>query len=119
MTDTPPQHNRFIQSEQFSGPGANAEELVWGVVKKAFRDREAIGFWRYPLFANVGERRREPDILIADRQLGLVVVEVKGVRIGDIESVEGPVWHFRPGFMRPQAALTSRLRGRCGRCSAG
>ena len=97
-------NNRFILAEPFSGPGAEAEERVWDVVRRAFRSRDAIGYSRYPLFSRVGERRKEPDVLIADSELGIIVIEVKGVRIRDIEAINGPVWFFRPGFYTDKAS---------------
>ena len=65
--------------------GEDGEQQVWDAVREVFADRECIGYWRYPIFSKVGKSRKEPDILIADAQLGLIVIEIKSVTIDQIQ----------------------------------
>jgi len=65
---------RFITSEAIAD---EASQIVWDAVQEAFASRDCVGYWRYPLFSQVGEQRREPDILVADRELGLIVITVQ------------------------------------------
>lgn len=88
----------FIATVPF-GPGAEAEQKTWEAVRAAFDDRDVLGFWRFPTFAKVGGRFKEPDILLADRELGLIVIEVKAFDIHAILGIHGDDWdvpHFTP-----------------------
>ena len=86
---------RFITSEAFGGAGEAGEELVWQAVKAAFASREVLAYWRYPIFSKVGTSRKEPDILILNQELGMIIVEVKGIRMEQLESIQGHNWHYR------------------------
>jgi superfamily I DNA and RNA helicase len=86
---------RFIETEPIGSPGEHCEEKIWGAVKRAFSDRDCIGYWRYPIFSTTGETRKEPDILIVDRELGILVVEVKCITIDQITGVNGHLWTFQ------------------------
>jgi len=89
------QGSKFITTEPLKTSGESGEQKVWDATKSAFSDRICIGYWRYPIFSKVGEIRKEPDILIADREFGLVVIEVKSVTIEQIISIEGGNWQFQ------------------------
>ena len=89
------QGSKFITTEPLKASGEAGEQKVWDATKSAFSDRICIGYWRYPIFSKVGEIRKEPDILIADREFGLVVIEVKSVTIDQIVSIEGENWQFQ------------------------
>lgn len=80
----------FIATEGFGGAGEQGEARVFEAVKAAYAGEEALGFWRYPLRTN--ETMREPDILVADPELGLVVIEVKSLPLDIIGSVSGYRW---------------------------
>ncbi|HBL14237.1 MAG TPA: DNA/RNA helicase, partial [Cyanobacteria bacterium UBA11162] len=60
-----------------------------------FYDRNCIGYWRYPIFSKVGKSRKEPDILIADFYLGLIIIEIKSVTIDQILAIRGHRWEFQ------------------------
>lgn len=92
-------YQKFITTEPL-GEGLRGERKVWDSVREAYRDADCIGFWRYPIFSKVGEARKEPDILLAHRELGLVVIEVKGIQVNQIEGIHGHQWHVQ-GFNRP------------------
>lgn len=89
------QGRKFITTEQIGDSGEVGEQKVWDATKTAFAERSCIGYWRYPIFSQVGERRKEPDILIADRELGLVVIEVKSLTIDQIVAVDDYLWQLQ------------------------
>jgi superfamily I DNA and RNA helicase len=87
----------FIVTEAFGGPGEAGEARVFEAVKAAYAGDEALGFWRYPLVTQ--ETVREPDILVADPELGLVVIEVKSLPLDVIAGVTGYRWDLaRPYY---------------------
>ncbi len=87
----------FIATEGFGGPGEAGEARVFEAVKAAYAGEEALGFWRYPLVTR--QTVREPDILIADPELGLVVIEIKSLPLDMIGSVTGYHWNLtRPYY---------------------
>lgn len=83
---------KFIATEPFGGAGEAAEIRVWQAVQAAFAQRECLGFWRYPIFPKSGDFRKEPDILIADQELGLIIIEVKSLTIDEIFGIHGHLW---------------------------
>ncbi|WP_420594247.1 DEAD/DEAH box helicase [Deinococcus sp.] len=83
----------FIVTEAFGGPGEAGEARVFEAVKAAYAGTDALGFWRYPLVTR--ETVREPDILLADPELGLVVSEVKSLPLDIIADVAGYRWTLR------------------------
>lgn len=86
---------RFIETEPIGKAGEHSEQKVWDAIKRAFSDRDCIGYWSYPIFSNTGETRKEPDILVLDRELGILIIEVKGITIDQITSVQGHLWTFQ------------------------
>lgn len=87
----------FIATEGFGGPGEAGEARIFEAVKAAYAGEEALGFWRYPLVTR--QTVREPDILVADPELGLVVIEVKSLPLDMIGSVTGYHWNLtRPYY---------------------
>lgn len=91
-----PNHNRkFITTEPLSKSGEESEQQVWDTIREVFADRECLAYWRYPIFSKVGKSRKEPDILIADPQLGLIVIEIKSVTIDQIVAIAGHRWQFQ------------------------
>jgi len=96
--------HQFIETELIERAGGESERKVWESLKRAFQGRECLAFWRYPMFSNIGERRKEADILLLDRELGLIVIEVKGVRLKQITAIEGHAWsmiNFYESTIRP------------------
>ncbi|MBD2128269.1 pentapeptide repeat-containing protein [Microcoleus sp. ZQ-A2] len=91
-----PNHNRkFITTEPLNKSGEESEQQVWDTIREVFADRECLAYWRYPIFSKVGKSRKEPDILIADPQLGLIVIEIKSVTIDQIVAIAGHRWQFQ------------------------
>ena len=87
--------HKFITTEPLGKSGEKGEQLVWDTIQKAFASRECIGYWRYPIFSEVGQYRKEPDILIADLELGLIVIEVKSITIEQISRITGHRWEYQ------------------------
>ncbi len=82
----------FVWSE--SGDTNYGEIETWKALKIALANDEGICYHRYPIFS-ADRSRREPDILILHRDWGLYVIECKGCRIQNIDSIDGPVWRMR------------------------
>lgn len=86
--------NKFIATELHAGKGVAGEKIVWDSIKRGFESRECIVYWRYPIFSQA-RFRKEPDILIADYQLGLIVIEVKAIRIEQLVNIQGHRWQYQ------------------------
>ena len=84
----------FIATERTGGPGEAGELEVWDAVKGAFSGRECLAYLHYPIFKG-GAARKEPDILVLDRELGIVVIEVKSVHSEQIVKIEGYRWTLK------------------------
>lgn len=89
----------FIETEYLGKPGESGEKKVWDTIKQAYRDKDkddkCLAYWRYPLFTNVGQTRKEPDILIADKDSGIIIIEVKSITINQLVAVNGHLWEYR------------------------
>jgi DNA helicase-2/ATP-dependent DNA helicase PcrA len=77
------------------GAGLKYEIEVWNTLKKTFQKDEAFAIHHYPMFFNAGATSREIDILFLHQQLGLFVIEVKGVPIEKIDKIQGHLWYFK------------------------
>ena len=86
--------NKFIETESLVDKGEAGEKLVWDSIKGAFRERNCLGYWRYPIFSQDNSFRKEPDILVADYFLGLIVIEVKAIRIEQLVNIQGHRWQY-------------------------
>ena len=83
----------FIATEIFGNRGETGEKLVWDSVKQAFASRTCLAYWRYPIFS-AQNFRQEPDILLADYHLGLIIIEVKSIRIEQLVDIQGHRWQY-------------------------
>ncbi|BDI20459.1 hypothetical protein ANSO36C_62610 (plasmid) [Nostoc cf. commune SO-36] len=97
---------RFIATELTGEPGEKAEQIVWEAICQAFKQKaeqeECLAYWQYPLFPpKFSNVLRRPDILIAEKELGLIVIEVKGIKIDDLQAIQGDDWLMKPGFYSP------------------
>jgi len=70
----------------------SSEEKLWGWFKEAFKNDEAIIYFRYPVFIRSGGKMCEPDILMVHRKYGLWVFECKGCSIANIQAIQGHEW---------------------------
>lgn len=89
----------FFETDLLGKPGEKGEKKVWDSIKQAYRDKDnqdkCIAYWRYPLFTKVGENRKEPDILIADKDHGITIIEVKSITIDQLVAVNGHSWEYQ------------------------
>ncbi|MEA5576721.1 DEAD/DEAH box helicase [Anabaena sp. UHCC 0451] len=86
------QGSKFITTEAIKNQ--DGEQKVWDAVRSSFADRNCIGYWRYPIFSKVGEIRKEPDILIVDREFGVIVISIKSINIEQIANINGQQWQL-------------------------
>ncbi|MGB7443212.1 MAG: ATP-binding domain-containing protein [Coleofasciculaceae cyanobacterium] len=113
------QGRKFITTEPMRVSGEAGEQKVWDATRSAFSERECIGYWRYPIFSKVGEIRKEPDILIVERELGLVVIEVKSLTIEQIVSIDGHLWQLQNFYSKeanPYQQAERQLKAVMGYC---
>lgn len=66
---------RFILTQPISEAEAGVRSLL-ETVRATLLQRDCVVYWRYPLFLTAGNNRKAPDLLILDREWGLVVLEV-------------------------------------------
>jgi superfamily I DNA and RNA helicase len=85
--------SNFIATEILGITGEKGEKIVWDSLRNAFIDRDCLAYWRYPIFEQ--KTRKEPDILIADRELGLIIIEVKSLKINQIVGIQGYRWQYQ------------------------
>lgn len=90
-----PDDYKFISTESLNQKGEKGEFLVWKTIKETFAHRECLAYWRYPIFAEKGKSRKEPDILIVDRELGIIIIEIKSLTIEQIVSINGHRWQYQ------------------------
>lgn len=110
---------RFVETEPIGRAGEACEQVIWQAVKAAFRPRDSFGFWSYPIFSKTGEQRKEPDILVIDRELGIIVIEVKGYPIEQILNISGPKWEYTEpdnSYCSPNKQAENQLFALLGYC---
>ncbi len=65
---------------------------LWGSLREAFQAEPGFAFYRYPIFARDGRRRREPDFLLLHRRLGVWVIQCEGFSAGNVQAIEDDHW---------------------------
>ncbi len=95
MGDAQSQDRKFITTEPLFQAGEQAEYKVWKVICQTWAKRDCIAYWRYPIFSKLGRFRKEPDILIVDAELGLIIIEVKSITIDQILNITGHCWELQ------------------------
>lgn len=88
-----------------SGNVNTAEQEMWKSLKQAVANDEGVCYFRYPVFS-VDKSRREPDFLLLHRKWGLYVIECKGCRIDNIDSINGPVWNMKDWHSSQESPYT-------------
>ena len=119
QTDTLNDLPAFIETERSGSAGEAGELEVWDAVKRAFSGRECLAYWRYPLFSP-GAARREPDILVLDKELGLVVIEVKSIYLEQLIKIDGYRWtlkNYPRGYAEPYNQALKQLQTLLGYCN--
>ncbi|MED5018466.1 UvrD-helicase domain-containing protein [Paenibacillus chibensis] len=84
----------FIPTTLKDGPGLEAELSVWNAITQIFDEQKTLAIHHLPMFFSNGAGRREIDILIINQLLGVCVIEVKGLRIDQITSIQGSQWSY-------------------------
>jgi hypothetical protein len=69
----------------------------WDAVRRAFSGRQCLAYWRYPLFSKRGEKHKEPDITIIDKDLGVIVLEVNEITLDELTNAQYERWDFKNG----------------------
>jgi superfamily I DNA and RNA helicase len=93
---------KFITTEPIYFPGQKAEQKLWDVVRSAFNDRKnCLCFWTYPIFIKNKQLCYEPDILIVDQEFGVIVIEVKNIKINQITHIKGYDWFTKNFYKSP------------------
>lgn len=95
IADGKSQERKFIATEPLFLAGEQAEYQVWTAICQSFAQRDCIAYWRYPIFSKLGRFRKEPDILIVDAELGLIIIEVKSITIEQILGITGHLWELQ------------------------
>ncbi|MGM0775942.1 MAG: UvrD-helicase domain-containing protein [Bacillota bacterium] len=85
----------FIPTSLTDAPGLKAELDAWKAITLAFDEKSALAIHHYPMFFSNGAGRREIDILIVHPQLGVCVIEVKGININQLKGIEGHKWTYK------------------------
>lgn len=94
------QHQSYsIATETLEVKGEKGEYLVWEAIKNLFANHQLLAYWRYPLFTKQNQRT-EPDIIIFERQLGIIVIEVKSLKIEQIKNINGHIWQYKNFYTR-------------------
>ena len=88
----------FYSSRDIEVSGMKYENIVFEKLKEAFFNQTVFGINGYPIFSRNGQAHREIDILLAHANLGIFNIEVKGIKITDIETIIGHEWRMIPGF---------------------
>ncbi len=100
--------SRFITTEAIPPNDHDSYQKVWDAVKSAFSSRKSsIGYWRYPLFLQVGDRRKEPDILVVDQEWGIIAIEVCTAKIEQITSVNNNYIDFSDERFKENYSLSN------------
>ncbi|KAA0755209.1 DNA helicase UvrD [Bacillus sp. BF2-3] len=89
----------FISTFVRKKKGSKAEGIVWESIKENFKERECLGYWNYPIFSADYSGRKEPDILLLDKELGINIIEVKGITIDQIVAIQGHKWVYQNFYM--------------------
>ncbi|PHJ62433.1 hypothetical protein VF14_18045 [Nostoc linckia z18] len=89
---------KFIETESIGGAGYQGERIVWDTLRQNLTQGEGIAIWGYRAFSHEEQTRREMDILILSKNLGLAIIEVKFIDINDIENIKANQWKVIPSF---------------------
>ncbi|NES44043.1 MULTISPECIES: nuclease-related domain-containing DEAD/DEAH box helicase [unclassified Moorena] len=84
----------FISTKNFD---SEAEKNVWNAIKRQFNEQPGYCWHRYPITSYSGPRL-EPDIIIIHPEWGLIIIEVKGCYLEDIEAIEGHTWYMQDWY---------------------
>jgi superfamily I DNA and RNA helicase len=87
---------KFITTDTIEDK-TSAYKNSWDAVRRAFSGRQCLAYWRYPLFSKRGEKHKEPDITIIDKDLGVVVLEIIDIKLDELTNAQYERWNFKNG----------------------
>lgn len=97
---------RFITTEPITGKNQDGNQRVWEAIRSAFSKRtSAIGYWRYPLFLNLGNSNKEPDILVIDQEWGIITIEICHATSTEIQLVTNDKIEFIDKNLQPSYSI--------------
>jgi hypothetical protein len=70
------------------------QHRLWRAVKEAFSNEEGLAYYRFPVYQPDGLKRWEVDVLLVLRHQGIFLLESKGCRIRNIDSIHGQAWNM-------------------------
>lgn len=90
-----------------SDPGGEAELTVWNKLKHCFSSSECgVLYHQYPIIEKGGSRfDQKPDFVLLHQDMGLVILECKGYKIGHIDRIEGDTWKLQGVTQRTATPL--------------
>lgn len=67
---------RFIEMERLERSKDSHDWLLWQTIKEIFAKRDSKSYWRFPLYTKIEDTFEQPDILIIDREEGILMLHV-------------------------------------------
>ncbi|MEG2789905.1 MAG: NERD domain-containing protein [Romboutsia sp.] len=89
----------FIQNDKLHSK-SKSETVVWNKIKEKLVGRDIICYFRYPLYSSIGENKKEPDILLLDKELGIIIIEIKQFTINNIENIQDDKWEMKDYYIK-------------------
>lgn len=89
--------NIYNQERKFITTAPIADEKsssVWNAVKRSFQSRECVGYWGYPIFSKIDNNLKEPNILIIDKNLGIIIININFCIIEQLEAIKEGKWIY-------------------------
>lgn len=66
----------FMEMERLERAKDSGQWLFWQLTKDTFAKRQSSGYWRFPLYSVQLDARQRADLLIVDREEGIIVIDV-------------------------------------------
>lgn len=89
------------------------ENFVSDYIKDYFIEKDVIGLKSYDIFNLNFSGKREIDILLLHREYGIIIIEVKGLHIRNINSISGDNWMYKDFYIEkgnPYKQAENQLR---------
>lgn len=83
----------FIENTNQESKGYNSEKIVFDSIKSIFNGNVCVAKHGYVINFLENKFTIEADILLLDRELGINIFEVKGIRIDNIRSISIDGWN--------------------------
>lgn len=82
----------FIENKNSEAKGYQGEKVLFDSIKKYFNDRECIAKHGYLMNFSGNKFTIEADAILFDKELGINIFEVKGIKIDNILSISTDGW---------------------------